>query len=135
MAKAIAKSKKEEAIKALIEVGMLIPFDEDLALYHGRSGDKDERGEWYVKPEFDNGGDATGNRNLNGISALSTAEYASAEKYARVRSKFGRTGTQEVHRIVPMHGNALIYNGDFKLEDLTPEQRGKVNFAITNFKK
>ena len=118
----ISQEKRKEALDFLIKVGMLIPFD-SLELYHGRSRGKHEEGTWYVDPSFNNSNNATGNRNINGISALAAADKQTAYKFAKARSLF--SGTPEIHKIDSTIDNALIFNLRFKMDELSKEDKDK----------
>ncbi|MBR4270712.1 MAG: HD domain-containing protein [Clostridia bacterium] len=77
---------REDAVAELRRLGLLIPFDDNLKLYHGRAAQEDE-GEWKVDPNFNNAGDATGHININGVPALSAASLEVATTYAITRTK------------------------------------------------
>lgn len=118
----LADLKRKEAIDFFIRIGMFIPFD-SLNLYHGRSRQQNEEGEWVVDPKFNNSWNNTGNRNFNGVSALSTGEKSVATAFAKERSRYG--GTPEVHKIESLISNALIFNRNFKFEKLSATDKTK----------
>lgn len=101
----------QKAIKTLIDLGVLIKFDDSLKLYHGRAGKKGD--DWRVDPNFKNGGNSTGNRNINQIPALNVGEYSVAKAFAEERVFQERHYRKredieaQVHRIVA-DGEAYI---------------------------
>ena len=112
--------KRVKAIKDLVEIGILIPVDENLELYHGRSeyGEK----EWKVLPNYNNSGVHGGHRNLYNIPTLSTTtDKEAAERYANLRAEEG--GVPEVHRIVPYKKGVYILNAAYTYDELTDEKR------------
>ncbi len=88
--------RKIKAFKRLIELGVFIPLA-DAKLYHGRANTTGE--EWRVSSSFDNGGNATGNRNLNKISALNVAEKSVAKEFAQERANDYYGARPEIHEI------------------------------------
>ena len=57
----IYEERRKRAVETLVKLGAMKYFS-DLDLYHGRAGDGSE---WKVKTNFNNAGNATGNRNVN----------------------------------------------------------------------
>ena len=74
------KDDIQSAIKVLMDLGLLVKFDDSLELYHGRVGRSGE--EWSVDPNFTNADNSTGNRNVNSISALNASDQETAEEFA-----------------------------------------------------
>jgi hypothetical protein len=72
------------ALDTLKEVGLLIPVT-DLETYHGRVGTADEVAEWMVDPAFANGGNDSGNGNVNKRATLYTGGREVAEDFTVVR--------------------------------------------------
>lgn len=73
------------AIHTLTEVGLLIPLTE-IQTFHGRTKVPGEIEPWAVDPSFKNGGDDSGNYNVNERSTLYSGERAVAEEFAAQRS-------------------------------------------------
>ena len=130
--------QRQKAIDYLVSLGIFIPF-KSLKLYHGRTAINDKAGEeWKVKTRFDNSSNRTGNHNVNAVSALSTSDYATAKEFADARNarafrSIGRpidTSKSQVHRIVSSDKDALIFNNAFKMKNLTPEEKKKVELAF-----
>lgn len=135
---------KEEAIELLKSYKILIPFDDNLQLYHGRSRTQTELGEWHVDPNYNNT-----NGNVNEISALNaTTEMSRAQDFAFVRST-QNGGTPEVHRITTRDKGALIFDKDLglagdlfkvsenKLSESDKQKKQQIQQAfsvLTNFK-
>ncbi|MBR1925403.1 MAG: hypothetical protein IJ837_00935 [Clostridia bacterium] len=116
-------TEKEKAILFLKGKGVLIDFNQNLHLFHGRvsSGDKN----FFVDPNFDNSGQTLGHYNSNGISGLHASAFDIAEKYAEKRfSEYEdfKDKKIEVHQIVPKEDNLLILNLQklFDIEELEP---------------
>lgn len=103
----------QSAIKTLIELGVLIKYDDSLKLYHGRAGVKGDN--WQVDPTYNNGGNATGNYNVNKVSALNVGDLHVAQSFATARGREARYRKsagdveEQVHRIVA-NGEAYIIN-------------------------
>ena len=114
-----------QAINTLTEAGLLIKMN-DIELYHGRSGDK---GEWRVRPEFNNAGNNTGNSNINKISALNTSNHNTANEFA-VRRAQSNGGTPEVHRILSDDPDARIIYAYFSFSNLNQDKQREVLSAI-----
>lgn len=130
--------EKDEAIEFLVRIGVLIPF-KDVKLYHGRTSRFDEPGkEWVVDPRFNNAGNNTGNYNVNSISVLSTAEFDVAKDFADSRNAEAYLSrgekidpkTSQVIRIASADPAAMIFNDEFKVENLPQTDRNKVYAAL-----
>lgn len=88
--------RKIKAFERLVELGVFIPLTKE-KLYHGRANTTGE--EWRVLPNFNNGGNATGNRNLNKIPALNVAEEDIAKEFAQERALEYCDAQPEIHQI------------------------------------
>jgi|GEM_PF-529361 len=77
--------EKYKALNTLRDVGLLIPVD-DLETFHGRVSTSEDANEWFVDPMFANGGNDSGNRNVNSRPTLYTAEKDIAEEFALRRA-------------------------------------------------
>ena len=128
----VALSKKE-AIENLIKLGFLLDVKK-LSLYHGRTSIADTHPVWRVNPNYVNAGNATGNRNVNKITALNTSDYVTAKKFAEARdgefrrrvrlSKPIAKSTVQVHKIVPIDDeNSYLIDLDFSVKNLNQEQQ------------
>ncbi len=115
-----------KAIEILKKYGILVPFDDNVELYHGRARNIDDQSqtEWKVEANFDNGGNATGNYNLNKISALSTGNYGVARDFAHARTRKGQTA--EVHRIVSSDSDALIFDNTVRIWKLEDDEQKEI---------
>lgn len=82
--RSIEDAERYRALDTLKEIGLLIPLSE-LETYHGRAGTTDSAGEWDVDPAFSNGGNATGNRNVNSRPTLYTSDRQVAKDFAEAR--------------------------------------------------
>ena len=121
---------KYVTINKLIKMGMLIPFDENIELYHGRAREQGEA-EWFVNPGFDNAGNNTNNGNIMGIPCLCVASKNIAEKYAHCRTAGGLFGEGSVHRIIPIQRGFYIFNENFNSQNLDEKQKFKFkNFCV-----
>lgn len=119
---------KEESIKFLVDCGMLINFN-DKEFYHGRSRRDNEWLEWSVNPKYNNGGNATGNKNLNSVSTLYVAEKDVAAEFAEARA-LRDGGTPELHRILSVDGGALLFNSGFSMNGCSDEDKKKIREAL-----
>ncbi len=117
-----------DSLQVLIDLGFLIPVS-TLTLYHGRAREVGETDSWRVIPKFNNAGNATGNQNIFAVSALSTANRETAERFAEARAiELG--GVPEVHRIIPKNGNELIINYMFDVSKLSELDKLKFSKAL-----
>ena len=73
------QSEKFQAAEALTRLGMLTKM-KDLELYHGRTDDGTP--DWHIRADFNNADNATGNRNVNKVPALSTGTRDIALEFA-----------------------------------------------------
>lgn len=120
--------KTSNALAYLVHLGYLIPFKK-LNLYHGRAKPKSETRKWRVFSNFNNAGDATGNRNLNKIPTLYLAEKPVAQQFAKVRAN--ESGAEpEIHKIVAFKDDALLFNKQFNFSKLTKGQKQSLSYAI-----
>lgn len=119
----LADAEKFKAIRILTELGLLIPVSE-LETYHGRVGRKDAHTAWGVDPTFSNGGNNTGNFNVNDRPTLYTGSRADAEDFASRRlleaswRHDADTLQPEVHQIVVEDPDATVINLDFDVTNL-----------------
>lgn len=133
----------ENGINRLVEIGLLIPFDEKLQLYHGRARDMRKEGaqEWIVDVFFDNSGTNTVNsgliktKNVNEIPALHVAGHEIADRFAFVRTRdknyeagiydLSKTDLykQETIRIVPFEKGKFFLNDKVKISELSREDK------------
>lgn len=81
----IEDREKYQALEVLRELGVLIPL-KDVDTYHGRAGSNGESEPWKVDPQFKNGGNDSGNRNVFGAPLLYTADQKTAADFARARA-------------------------------------------------
>ena len=119
--------KRKQAIKELINLGVLIPFDKKLQLYHGRTTID---GRFQVKKNINNAGYYMGHYNVNSIPGLHTSTQQIAELYANARAveqykKEPKTildVKQQVNKIVALVNNVLIFDicKVYDLQDLLP---------------
>ena len=115
--------KRIVAFEELKKLGILIPVDENLKLYHGRAGNWQD--EWEVDPNLDNGGEHDGHRNMYQIPVLSTTtDRDAAERYALLRSE--NAGLPELHRIIPYKEGSYIINVSNSDNQLSTDQRKAV---------
>lgn len=81
----------------------------DLDLYHGRASTGRP---WEVDPYFNNGGNATNNRNINSIPALNAGSHEVAEQFGESRARRLGARSYEVHKIIARDPNAYIIDAD-----------------------
>ena len=132
----VNETQRQQSLNYLISIGMFIPY-RGLKLYHGRTS-KGDTTEWKVEERFNNSDDNTGNSNVNGISALSTAEYQTAKDFADKRNNLAYiyvgkpidTSTSKVYRIVSTDKDAMIFNLKFDYSKLSPQERVKCEEAM-----
>lgn len=104
---------QKQAIALLMDKGVLTKFNESNERFHGRVSDGKDQ--FYIDPNFNNGGDSTGNRNLNTVATLYTGTQDIAEEFsearARQQSRKGAKNIQkERHEISSYVPNALIFD-------------------------
>ncbi|MGN0961838.1 MAG: hypothetical protein ACI4PF_06560 [Christensenellales bacterium] len=119
----------QECYKYLIDIGLLISCEELEPLYHGRTRRDGETEEWQVDPKYNNGGNATGNRNVNSISTLYLASKDIANDFAEARARKSG-GVPEVHELQFYDKKALLFNRVFSFEGLSEEEKSKVYSAL-----
>lgn len=134
------RSELKKAMSILVKHGMFLRVG-DIELYHGRVASLGES-EWEVDPSFDNSGNATGNHNVNNISALSTGSKAIAQSFAnqRLRKKQAQARylneddsrfRTEVYQIVSSDPDAVILNRKFDSRKLSEEDAKAVKEALS----
>ena len=129
--------------EVLVKLGILIPFDEKLHLYHGRARVLEVEGSknWQVDQFFDNASNNTGNHNMHCLPVLYTCKLKQAELYAykraaqlfKLKNKSGDVDSHfqpETFRILPLIDGKYFINGDFDLEKLNNEQIKIVKNAL-----
>ena|GEM_PF-7068466 len=112
------EEKRREAIATLVKLGVA-KYVRDLDLYHGRAGDGSD---WQVIPNYDNGGNATGNRNVNKVGGLYTATKDVAEEFAGVRA-LKKHAQPEIHKIVTNDQDAIIFDCTAHISALSDADR------------
>lgn len=123
------EKSKIEAFETLKRLGLFIPF-KNLELYHGRAAKIGEQ-EWKVNPSFNNAGNKTGNRNINKIMALSTANKEVASNFAKERSSYQRNTYPEVIKIGCCDPDAVILNASMSLKNLSQADKELYFKALT----
>lgn len=106
--RSLEDAERFKALETLKELGFLIPLT-DVDSYHGRVGYENEP-EWQVDPAFRNGGNDSGNSNINGRTTLYTSSKEVGEAFAKAR------GRQIVNRRLSGHFKELA-------EHYTDEQK------------
>ena len=119
------QSEKFQAAEALTRLGMLTKM-KDLELYHGRTDDGTP--DWHIRADFNNADNATGNRNVNKVPALSTGTKDIALEFAQARDR-GR-GRAEVYRMKSRNPDARILNQDFDWNSLSGLERDEAAKAV-----
>ena len=122
----IHEERRRQAIEILVELGAVSYFS-DLDLYHGRAGDGSG---WEVKTNFNNAGNATGNRNVNKVSGLYVAEEKIATEFAKTRAT-QLYGTQpEVYKIVSTDKDSVLFNTMFNRQQLSLKDQLRYDQAM-----
>lgn len=85
--RSLADAEMYRALETLKEVGLLIPLT-DLETFHGRAGTEGET--WMIDPTFANGGNDTGNYNINNRPTLYAGNRQDAEGFAAERTNAAR---------------------------------------------
>jgi hypothetical protein len=104
--RSIEDAEKYRAIETLKEVGLLVPVC-DLETFHGRVGNAGEVTDWVVDPSFANGGNDSGNSNVNNRPTLYTSDKKIAQDFADERAGFSSAYLAYLRR---------------KVENYTPEE-------------
>lgn len=107
----ISVSEEQEAIKKLIQKQVLVPFNFNSQIFHGRvnlNGDK-----FVVKNGFDNAGKTLGHYNNNSIPGLHASDFSIAKKYAERRfienvNNGVNVKKMEIHKIVPLEKGLFL---------------------------
>jgi len=119
------ENKRRQAIDILVKLGVA-SYLRELNLYHGRAGDGSA---WEIDPRFDNADNNTGNRNVYKVSGIYASEKSIAEQFASARAYNGKT--PEVHKIVGVEENAIVFNLGFNISTLTPDQMKEYRWACS----
>jgi hypothetical protein len=104
--RSLEDAEKYRALETLKQLGFLIPLA-DIDAYHGRVGHEDED-EWVVDPAFANGGNDSGNSNVNSRPTLYTSDAEVADEFAHSR------GTQIINSRI--HNKLVAEISDYTLE-------------------
>lgn len=119
--KSIEEGERYKAIDTLVGLGMLIPLSEQ-ELWHGRVGRGDENEDWRVDPNFKNGGNDSGNKNVNLRPTLYTGDIDVATDFANARAmRSQQNGNIEVHKIMSDNPDAMIIDASFNPNSLNQE--------------
>lgn len=130
----IEDAEKYKAIETLKSVGFLIPVSE-LATYHGRVA-KDGEGEWSIDPSFQNGGNDSGNGNVNSRVTLYTSGYDVAQRFANARQaqmEYRDSNSEfiaQVHDIVSDDMDATVVDNSFRVDNLDDEAKKNYGAAL-----
>lgn len=119
--------KREQAIKDLQALGVLLPMEE-LHLFHGRTTADDER--FFVKSDFDNADYFDGHYNNNAIPGIHASNLKIAKKYADARLKqYYENNTDipakkspTIHKLIPTQPGLFVFDlcKIYKLDELEP---------------
>ena len=126
---------RQDAIKELVTLGAC-QYMKDLELYHGRANVDGKR---FTVKNLDNGANKTGNMNVSNMRGLYTAELGVAQDFAKQRA-LEKGGEAEVHRIVGINDDDVIFNISFDFSSLSEQDKKRyrdaifvlTNFAVTN---
>lgn len=102
-------AERYRALDTLVELGQLIPLAE-IETYHGRVALAADHRDWIVDPNFANGGNDSGNYNVNQRPTLYTGDRQIANDFANARM---------APAVTRRYNQAL----EAKVGSLTPEQR------------
>ena len=97
------EQERKQAIAKLVELG-IAQYVNDLDLYHGRAATGEQ---WKVDPNFENGGNKTGNHNVNGRDGLYACDKNTAIEFANARAK-EKNSTPELYKIVSQNDDDII---------------------------
>ncbi len=118
------KEAKHKLIRELTRLKVLVPFDDNLKLFHGRANETNKK--FHIKSYVDNSGNKLGHYNVNVIPGLHTSTYDIAKRYAEARKNqaykkaINVSVAPEVKRIVATSPNLMIFNlcKIFNLDDI-----------------
>lgn len=135
--RSLEDAEKYRALETLKDLGVLIPLS-GLETYHGRAGHPDEEGSWEIDPHFKNGGDDSGNANVNRRPTLYAGREDVARDFAQARvqqkSHALEVGTPEfeaeVHAIELHDTDAVVFNHNFNRENLSQAQLSEYYAAL-----
>ncbi len=109
--RSIEDAERYRAIETLKEVGLLISTSE-LETFHGRVGHRDDTADWSIDPVFANGGNDSGNGNLNKRTTIYTSDKQTASEFAAARKK-------------QLVNSSILNVFKDKVRNYTPEQRAE----------
>lgn len=98
-------AQQMRAIQSMIDLGVLTRLS-DMDMYHGRAAKLDEQ--WSINPEFANGGNDSGNNNINARPTLYAASQDIAYRFAERRSRSQPSSRPEVHCIISRDTDAVV---------------------------
>lgn len=124
--RSIEDAEKYKAIETLKNLGLLIPVSER-ETYHGRAGDGRL---FHIDPYFKNGGNDSGNWNVNSRPTLYTSDMATAQEFGDKRAQFDEKKSGEIHEIVTLDPDAVVLNSRFSRSGLADDDRQKFDAAM-----
>lgn len=155
--RSLEDAERFRAIYTLVELGALTPVSE-LETYHGRVARTDVPGEWAVDAEFMNGGNSSGNYNVNDRPTLYTGTHqdalefarhrtlvagnvearklrgggdaATAEQGEREREAVAHLFRAEVHQVTSSDADAMIIDQYFDSSKLSPKDKERYDKAL-----
>ena len=134
--RSLADAEVYQAINDLTTIGLLTPLA-TLDTYHGRVGQAGEP-QWQVDPSINNGGDNTGNSNVNKRATLYTSDQGTARDFAIARQReksYGKADSllqAETHKIVSEDPDARIINFSFDYDTLSEDDQALFHEALAS---
>ncbi len=137
-ARGVEDAPRLRAIHTLTQLGMLTPVA-DLDLYHGRVANASDLADWRVDAGYANGGNDSGNANVNNRATLYTSERTVAQDFAiarraqMVRQNPGKTAQDyrsEVHKITTYDADAVVIDKSFDETKLAPAAKARYDKAL-----
>lgn len=117
--------KKKAALDTLSQLDILFPANK-YALYHGRARNKNDNEPWRVDPGVSNGGNDTGNQNVNECPTLYTGTQEVATQFALARSRWNDDLVDEVHKIKYEIDDAVMIDSQFAIDKLKDDDYAKL---------
>lgn len=147
--RSLEEADRFRAIHTLRELGLFLAL-EDLDSYHGRVGRDSETEPWNVDPSFTNGGDDSGNSNVNSRATLYTGSAQDAKDFAMerariiIRPRFRKHFEDQARSYTPEQRHAWLARENQEKQDwwdsLNDEQRqrypnGPEFYTIEDFER
>lgn len=127
--RSLEDAERLKSVNMLINLGVLTRLL-DMELYHGRAARPGER--WRIDPEFTNGGNDSGNWNINMRPTLYTGTQDVACRFAKKRVLRRPSSKAEVHKVASLDMDAVVLrwlDSDFSAAEMRQYHDAMITLA------